>query len=110
MNLIPVDAAHGAVLAMLTGSTVQELVDQGVGTIGARPEDIELKPGGDAQVQLVERLGAESLVHLTVAPLDETVTVLTADRRLEFGQMLRLRIPLDKIHRFDARGQRCTSR
>ena len=109
MNLVPVDQAHSALLAMLTGRTVEDLIGQGVGTVGARPEDVELVPGEGAQVQLVERLGAESLVHLAGRSMEGTVTVLTTDRSLEFGHSRGLRIPPEKIHRFDAKGQRNTS-
>jgi multiple sugar transport system ATP-binding protein len=92
MNLVPVDAAHAPLLHLLTGRTVSELAAAGIGTIGARPEDIELLPGDGAQVQLVERLGAESLVDLGVAGVPETVSALSDDRRMAFGH------PRDRKH------------
>jgi len=107
MNLIPVVEAHRALLGMLTARSVEDLQTQGIGTIGARPEDIRLEPGSGAQVQLVERLGAESLVHLTVGAGGPTATVLTTDRSLDFGHSRRLRVAPDALHCFDAQGRRC---
>jgi ABC-type sugar transport system ATPase subunit len=106
MNLVPVDEAHGPLLALLTGRSSAELRAAGIGTVGARPEDIELAPGDGARVQLVERLGAESLVHLEVRGVPGAVTVLSTDRSLAFGHGRSLRIAADRLHHFDAAGQR----
>jgi ABC-type sugar transport system ATPase subunit len=77
-----------------------------VSTVGARPEDLQLVPGEDAGVQLVERLGAESLVHLELRGAPGAVSVLSTDRGLAFGQRRTLRLDGRHLHRFDARGQR----
>jgi len=109
MNLIPVDAVHSPLLAMLTGRSHTELAAAGIGTIGARPEDIELVHGNGCNVQLVERLGAESLVHLEVPGVPESVIALSTDRSVAFGQGRALRIQLQHVHRFDTHGQRLAS-
>ena len=110
MNLVPVDAAHAPLLSLLTGLGFSELAAAGVGTIGARPEDIELVAGSGARVQLVERLGAESLVHLAVpgvaAPVSLKLSVLSTDRSLSFGDQRSLHLPPQRLHRFDAQGHR----
>ena len=106
MNLVPVDAAHAALLVLLTGRGHTALAAAGIGTVGARPEDIELVPGTGAEVQMIERLGAESLVHLQVPGVAKPVSVLSLDRSLAFGQPRALRVPPAKLHHFDARGQR----
>ncbi|WP_077034957.1 ABC transporter ATP-binding protein [Pelomonas sp. KK5] len=109
MNLVPVDEAHAPQLRLLTGSSVAALAAAGVGTIGARPEDIEVVAGTDASVQLVERLGAESLVHLAVGSAAALLTALTTDRSLAFGHARSLRVAPDKLHRFGLDGQRIAS-
>ena len=106
MNLVPVDAAQAPLLALLTGQTAAQLAAVGVGTIGARPEDLELVQGDVAQVQMVERLGAESLVHLRIPGVPGPVTVLSTDRSLDFDHLRSLRLPAQLVHRFDAQGRR----
>jgi ABC-type sugar transport system ATPase subunit len=109
MNLIAVDAAHAPLIRLLTGQTHEALAAQGVGTIGARPENLQLVSGEDAGVQLVERLGAESLVQLEVCGTPGAVSVLSTDRGLAFGQRWTLRLDGCHLHRFDASGQRLES-
>ncbi len=106
MNLVPVDAAHGPLLQLLTGQTHAELAAAGVGTIGARPEHIDLMPGTATRVQMVERLGAESLVHLNVPGVPEPVTVLSTDRSLAYDAPIALQLAPERLHRFDTQGQR----
>ena len=106
MNLVPVDAAHAPLLQLLTAEGPAELAARGIGTIGARPEDIELVAGSGANVQLVERLGAESLVHLEVPGVPGTVAALSTDRSLAFGHHRVPQIRPGLVHRFDANGHR----
>jgi len=106
MNLVPVTEPNAPVLAMLAGQTPAQLSAAGVATIGARPEHVVLEPGAGAAVQLVERLGAESLVHFDVPGASLRVTALTDDRTLDFGHARRLRIAPGQLHRFDASGKR----
>jgi multiple sugar transport system ATP-binding protein len=99
----------GALLQMLTGRDHDELAAAGVGTVGARPEHLELVPGSAAKVQLVERLGAESLVHLNMSGASDAVTVLSTDRSVAYGQDRSLQIAADRLHFFDSAGQRLAS-
>ena len=97
---------HGITTVYVTHDRADELRAAGVCTIGARPEDIELRPGTGASVQRVERLGAESLVHLEVAGVSAPVSVLSTDRSVAFGHPRTLHLPPSKLHRFDLKGQR----
>jgi multiple sugar transport system ATP-binding protein len=63
-------------------------------------------PGSAANVQLVERLGAESLVHLNMTGMPDAVTVLTTDRLVAFGQGRSLQIAAERLHFFDSAGER----
>ena len=109
MNLVPVVDNRAPLLRLLTGRDPAELVSAGIGTLGARPEDIELVSGTGARVQLIERLGAESLVHLTVPGVNDPVMALSTERKLEFGQEMGLSIPTQLLHRFDLSGRRIAS-
>jgi multiple sugar transport system ATP-binding protein len=106
MNLVPVDAPHLPLLALLSQHREAELMTAGIGTLGARPEDIQLMLGSGARVCLVERLGAESLVHLQVPGVAEPVRVLSADRSLAPGHERTLAIAPERLHRFDPSGRR----
>jgi multiple sugar transport system ATP-binding protein len=109
MNLVPVDAAHAPWLRLLTGQTPAELSAQGIATIGARPEHLSLvscDEGEGARVQLVERLGAESVIYLEVEGVTQTVAALTIDRGLAFGHPVALRIDAHHLHWFDTAGRR----
>jgi multiple sugar transport system ATP-binding protein len=106
MNLVPVDAAHAPLLQWLTGQGPAELAAAGIATIGARPEDIQLMPGTGTRVQLVERLGADSLVHVAVPGVAPWLTALSTDRTLAFADARALHLPAQRLHRFDSRGRR----
>ena len=110
MNLVPVDHAHARLLALLTGRNCGDLLAAGIGTVGARPEDLQLVAGVGASVQRVERLGAESLVHLQISDVPGAVTVLSTDRSLEFGHTRGLYLRADKLHCFDTQGLRLAPR
>ena len=106
MNLVPVDEVHSPLLQLLTGQGHAALASAGTGTVGARPEHIDLGAGAGARIEMVERLGAESLVHLAVPGVPGTLSALSTDRGLAFGQSCALRIAPQHIHRFDIHGQR----
>jgi len=106
MNLVPVDEAHSPLLQLLTGEGCAALAAAGVGTVGARPEHISLGAGAGTNIQMVERLGAESLVHLAMPGAPGTLSALSTDRGLAFGQGCRPTIAPGHIHFFDPKGQR----
>jgi multiple sugar transport system ATP-binding protein len=74
---------------------------------GFRPEHVEVGGGTDdairftGQTEVVEYLGDEQLVHLTV---EETplLAKLPVEERIASGSELSLSVPRDKLHLFDA--------
>ncbi|MDE2369893.1 MAG: sn-glycerol-3-phosphate ABC transporter ATP-binding protein UgpC [Burkholderiales bacterium] len=107
MNLVPVDETHDALLTMLTGRGTAHWAAAGVGTVGARPEHVEVQAGAGARIELVERLGAESLVHFELPGVALRLTALSDDRSLAPDQRRQVRIPDAAMHCFDRQGQRC---
>ncbi len=77
-------------------------------TIGVRPEQLELAAEGPVRgvVQLVERLGAESLVHVAVAGLDKALIVALKDAPPAEGTRCALRVAPGAVHVFGADGRR----
>ena len=71
------------------------------GMLGIRPEDLDADPNGliELYIQAVEELGAQRLVHGHVGGEAFTVT-MPSDTDL--GETIRLSIPPEALHRFDA--------
>jgi multiple sugar transport system ATP-binding protein len=75
---------------------------------GFRPEHLELGgPEGGlpirAKADVVEYLGNEELLHLTVAGHDtDVIAVVPASHNVKPGDILDLQVPADKLHLFDA--------
>jgi multiple sugar transport system ATP-binding protein len=74
---------------------------------GFRPEHLEL---GDvpnsatvrAKADVVEYLGSEQLLHLTVPDHEgDVVAVVDSDHRVQPGDTVDLKLPLDRLHLFD---------
>jgi multiple sugar transport system ATP-binding protein len=90
-----------------------DVLDVGIGgsgrLVGFRPEDIELangRAGGgsagfDASVEVIQYLGDEQLVYLTLRDA-EIVAKLSVEEQLELGAARSFTVPLDKLHLFDA--------
>jgi multiple sugar transport system ATP-binding protein len=81
--------------------------------VGIRPHDVELTPAGagdvDGIVEVVERLGSATLVHLRAgAPGAELVrAAVSADVPIAARECVGLRLRPDRLHYFDAdTGQR----
>lgn len=79
-------------------------------TIGIRPEHVRLGNGSDGAalqllVDLVEPLGAESLIH-GLLPSGETLTVRATDCSPLPGTVLPVTLPAESLHLFGADGQR----
>lgn len=70
------------------------------GTVGIRPEDLTITPDGpiEMQVQAVEELGAQRLVHGHISGEAMTVTLPPTQ---PLSDMLRLSAAPDKLHLFD---------
>ena len=89
-----------------------------VRTIGFRPDEVVLGSGGDhafeMRVSVVERLGAQTLVHGRPSSTDEAelqrpiVAVVPGETRVAFGDVVPLSIPADAIYAFDAEGRTVT--
>jgi ABC-type sugar transport system ATPase subunit len=79
--------------------------------LGVRPHDIELTEAtagdGQGRVEVIERLGASTLVHLTVDGRAGLVrVVVSADRGLGVGEVVGFRLRRDRIHHFDSQSLR----
>jgi sn-glycerol 3-phosphate transport system ATP-binding protein len=113
MNFLAAEISHDGATAALGGGGRAQLPAGGLShlagrrvTLGVRPE--HLHPTGDAaatfqaQVQLVETLGADSLAHGTLAGNGEALTVrLPGGTPLSEGQSLSLAADPGELHFFD---------
>jgi multiple sugar transport system ATP-binding protein len=75
--------------------------------IGFRPEHLELADIAEAsgsfggRADVVEYLGNEELLHVTAAERD-IVAIVGSEHRVKPGDVLKLNLPLAKLHLFDA--------
>jgi multiple sugar transport system ATP-binding protein len=95
MNLLPPSAAG---LARSAGTTV-----------GIRPHDLAFADDGPVSglVDIVEPRGHETVVHLRLDEAPGTpVIVVTRDTVPSAGSRVRLTVPRDRVHVFDASGTR----
>jgi sn-glycerol 3-phosphate transport system ATP-binding protein len=117
MNMIPLRPDADGGLALPGGARIDfgaRLGGRGGVTLGLRPEHLEAVPAGEAmfdiRVELVEALGADTLVHGRLAGEGEgaPLTVrLPGVSRVAAGQVLPLAVAPDNIHVFDSEtGQR----
>jgi multiple sugar transport system ATP-binding protein len=74
---------------------------------GFRPEHLELGDVANAatiraKADVVEYLGSEQLVHATVAGHEgDVVAVVSSDKPVRTGDVIDLKLPLDRLHLFD---------
>jgi multiple sugar transport system ATP-binding protein len=114
MNFLEVNATGSGDQIVLTGEAVSiPLADQFRGRVnpgpvimGIRPEHLELvtsAPSGSLRgnADVVEYLGNEELIHVNAAGQD-IVAVVDSEHRVRPGDALELKVPLDKVHLFDA--------
>jgi len=80
----------------------------GAVTAGVRPEHLLLAADGPlrATLLLVERLGAESLLHLAVPGLAQALVASVKDAPPPEGSAVRLDVRPGRLHLFDAAGMR----
>ncbi|QCI67007.1 ABC transporter ATP-binding protein [Phreatobacter stygius] len=113
MNLIPAQLTSGAMLKLAGGAAEAPLpADRKPAaddlTFGMRPEDVEVAEGETpagrldvpAQVEVVEPLGADTLVFTSVAGHPVAARV-RPEVRPKPGENLKLRFNLDRMHLFD---------
>ncbi|HXG40326.1 MAG TPA: sn-glycerol-3-phosphate ABC transporter ATP-binding protein UgpC, partial [Candidatus Limnocylindrales bacterium] len=74
--------------------------------VGFRPEHLDVGEAADgaaridARADVVEYLGSEELIHLDIGGNDY-VALISAEHRVRPGDVVPLRLPLDKVHLFD---------
>jgi ABC-type sugar transport system ATPase subunit len=90
-----------------TGSSVPD----GELTLGVRPEAIDLVPesvagGIPAVIELVESVGADQYISVSIGPGVAAVARVGADEPVAEGERVHLRFAPDGIHLFDAAGDR----
>ncbi|HLH48004.1 MAG TPA: TOBE domain-containing protein, partial [Roseiarcus sp.] len=82
----------------------------GKATIGIRPRAlIDSKTAGDGamplKAELIEPMGAETLVHARTAGGHDIRVVTPREARVKIGQTLHMRIDPRQAHVFDANGR-----
>ncbi len=116
MNLIPGEiisaTARGATVRTAAGDTLEAAVDASAAkagdavTLGVRPEHLAVASAGGIAAKVTF---AETLGHATFAYADYGGTALTVqlpgDVRPRAGETLRLSIPAEQSHLFDAGGE-----
>jgi len=119
MNFVDVelaaDRAGAAAVRMPDGSVVQTTVATsglprgGRFTLGARPEALVVDAPGtpgliDGRVELVERLGDQTHVHVALASGASVVAHAHRDSEVATGEPVGLRLDADAVHLFDEAG------
>ena len=78
-------------------------------TLGIRPDKIEIVPAGEGAlvgtVRLVERLGTESHVHLSLEDGRDFTAVVRGTHPVANGETVHLRLPAQHCYLFDAEGR-----
>jgi multiple sugar transport system ATP-binding protein len=101
------NGAGGWSLALPAGFRAAVSAEPGRALVtGFRPEHLELEKNGSeigtfsGRADVVEYLGNEELIHLRAADQD-IVAIIESDNRVRPDDVLKLRIPLEKLHLFD---------
>ena len=113
LSLAPTPPAN-AFVASFMGSPPMNLLQSDEVQIGFRPHDCAVSENGalHVQVELVEALGHESLLHAKVIdgilngaivrPAQTLVASLPCEIALTIGQQIRLQIKTSALHKFHA--------
>jgi len=107
MNLWPVEAAQGRV-RIAGGPEVALALPDGPLTLGLRPQHLVLQGDGPLalRVELVEALGAESVVHGALSGGTRVLAVLPGQPGLRRGDRIALGFDPAQVHAFGATGLR----
>ena len=74
--------------------------------LGVRPQDITIDHSPDsaprAVVSLVEPLGSEQIVHLTIDGLGDLVAVIASEAAPRVDERMAVHVPVSAVHLFDA--------
>lgn len=78
-------------------------------TFGVRPEHLSIAPGAEAdfhgRVEIVEELGAESLVYLQTEFSADPVTIrISPEQYVQLGDEMPVRVERERFHLFGATG------
>ncbi len=80
---------RGRRFVKLFGLTLEVETEREEVFVGFRPEKARIEEGGDAEVSMVERLGDETLLHLSYGD-DKAVVKLHGDHPIELGKGVKL--------------------
>ena len=105
-------SGEGAELRLANGVALPVRKTSGItagatATLGIRPEHVAISAGGalEARVDLIEPTGFGIIMHVSVH--DVPLKIFTLDRAmLSPGETVRIDLPQDKLHLFDAEGRR----
>ena len=105
-------SGEGAELRLASGVALPVRKTSGItagatATLGIRPEHVAISAGGalEARVDLIEPTGFGIIMHVSVH--DVPLKIFTLDRAmLSPGETVRIDLPQDKLHLFDAEGRR----
>jgi multiple sugar transport system ATP-binding protein len=113
MNFVPVEASDGKVTGEGVTFPIPSRYKSGLDgkqklVAGFRPEHLDI--GGDgptasfrAKADVVEYLGNEELLHVTVQGHEgDVVAVVDSSNRVQPGDVIDLTLPLERLHLFDA--------
>jgi ABC-type sugar transport system ATPase subunit len=99
--------AGAAVLASGERLAVPAAGGEDVATIGVRPEDVQpAEQGLAARIALVEELGETRIVHARLADKSAIAFRSREFDHADIGRDLRLSLPPDRLHLFDAQERR----
>ena len=115
MNLFSGDVTGGQFVLNGRALTGPLQASDGKATLGIRPQHLVLSENGalSGRITLVESLGIETVLHVDMQEggpdSDEgLIAVLPGQAALKAGDQVSFDIPGDKLHLFDADGQRAT--
>ncbi len=100
MNVVEIGTPFGQAMAAIAGGA-----PSGADAVGVRPEMLRIaREGPEAEVMLVEALGAETLVHLRVGT-DRLILRDGHGNRMKAGQTLRIESDTEAVRFFDKTGR-----
>ena len=116
MNFLEVEVhestAGGLTVALPSGQTftfpaaAESAEGSGAMTLGIRPEHVALatEAGLEGQVQIVEHLGSETYLHVTVVSGETVIARVAGQCGIRVDQLVRLQFERDALHLFDKLG------
>jgi len=113
MNVFPASAADGVVHFASSGKIEMPGVSLAAAMLGVRPESMQIAPAGqgniDAKVDVVERLGSDTYIYLSLGHGDLVTVRLPGNARYSVGESVSLRLDPIALHLFDVSGRTLSS-